>query len=336
VTAGCADPPTREQTDADVLVELDGARTATVTLEANDIRGFLSLSPVAVPRGGPPTLPTTTTEPPPPTPEQIAQMQAAFARGFQHQHQDITTDIRAPRTTLADIGDALAPGAVVTTVRRTPNRIVGTLRFPHPLRSPSRVHPAALARALGRGGLARHATVWVGICIPSSQGRWSRTPDAFDRTLGCAGWVPDRRASTVGVLDPDSRRSPTFWPIAALITVALGLVALGVARGRAGRRRWYAPAAVALAIVGIVATVNLIRIASAANALDEDFVTHVDRSTVGGARNFTGPGVVLVIIGLGEAAWFATDRDRHLHHLRRQSAFADDQPENRSLRGSSV
>ena len=90
-----------------------------------------------------------------------------------------------------------------------------------------------------------------------------------------------------------------------------------------------------LALTALVAAVALFRLGRIADDLPDTFATKIDGQVVTQSHLLIGPGVLLGIIGLGAAAWFATDRDRYRHHVRRPSPF-DDQPEKRSLRGSSV
>lgn len=130
----------------------------------------------------------------------------------------------------------------------------GDSAFPR-LASTVQVVPAGVVRALNRGGVPRSDPIWVGVCVALAHGDWVRTADTFDRDRGCAGWVPDRRAASVGVLSTESSIPVQTW-----MTVLFGLaiavvVGAGVVRARVRplnriRHLWLVPAVVFVTSIG--------------------------------------------------------------------------------------
>ena len=197
------EPTDTRATDADVLVELDGARTGP----RSHSKRTISASSRADRR-------TSGRADHDDRPSHDRRRRKRSPRSTTHSRgpdggapSDITTQVHDRRVAFAAIGRALAPDAVVTTCASRPIGSWAPSGSPHRCVDRCDSHPRRWPGPSHRGGLSRDATVWVGVCIPETRGHWLRTPDAYDRLRGCAGWVPDCRAATVGVLVPGAHTS---------------------------------------------------------------------------------------------------------------------------------
>ncbi len=242
LTACGTDTRPRTRADESVLIEITGAHTAKVTVQANQWSFF---SQSIEPRGGPST---TTTSSHPLTDQEQADVILTFG-------QDRVTGISRPRATLVAVGDLIAHDTVVTKLENLPERLTATLHFAR-IAPTVRVRPAAVVRAVDRGSAEPVGAIWVGVCIKPTQGRWATTSDTFDRSRGCAGWVPDPHAVSVGVLHSESSTASETWMIGLLGLGAVLVLVAAVVRARVRplariRWLWAVPAAVFVAALAI-------------------------------------------------------------------------------------
>ena len=94
------------------------------------------------------------------------------------------------------------------------------------------------------------------MCVKPTLGRWVTTSDTYDRSRGCAGWVPDPRATSVGVLRTQSSIASETWMIGLLGLGAVILAAVAVVRWRVRplsriRSLWLIPAVVLVGAIAI-------------------------------------------------------------------------------------
>ncbi len=195
--------------------------------------------------------------------------------------------------------------------------VTAKVRFPR-LASTVRVEPTAVVRALNRGGVPRPDPIWVGVCVAPGHGGWVRTADTFDRDRGCAGWVPDRRAASVGVLSTESSIPFQTW-MTVLFGLAIAvLIAAAVVRARVRpliriRHLWLVPVVVFVtSIGGLVVLASLER--STSRVLDV-FGSTVELSAHDFAVSSAKYIVLLVVAAVVTIVWTlsqpdAVDRDR--------------------------
>ncbi len=313
VLSGCSDPPTRERTPFSALIEITDATTARVTIQSNEEPFFFVSTPS--PRGAPPTLiaPSTTAT----RPLTHEELNALLAEGVKHLGEAPSLELAHPTVTVAEVARVVADGAEVTTLEQVGNVVTATVRFPR-LASTVKVVPAAVVRALNRGGVPRSSPIWVGVCVAPAHGDWVRTADTFDRDRGCAGWVPDRRAASVGVLSTESSIPFQTW-MTVLFGLAIAvLIAAAVARARVRplnrvRHLWLVP--VAVLGVSIVGGVVLWRVERSASKAQEVFGSNLEDAV----HDFAVSGVTfafaLIVAALITTVWTlsqpdAVDHDR--------------------------
>lgn len=255
-----------------MLIEITDSTTARVTVQANR-RSFFNETPT--PRGAPPTsIPAVTTSTRPLTRQD-------FIAILDHMDDKPTLDVSHPGLTIAAVAHVIADHAVIGRIRNRSDRITATLRFAH-LGPTMRFEPAAVVRALNRGGVDPNAPIWVGVCIASAHGEWVSATDAFDLHRGCAGWVPDRRAHSIGVLHAESTIPIEAWMTALLGLATVFLVTICIVRVRVGplhrvRKLWLG--SLAILAVTITADVILITLARATSELHDVFGTTLENST---------------------------------------------------------
>ncbi len=250
LTACGGDTRPRIRADESVLIEITGPHTAKVTVQANR-HDFLTRS--ISPRGGPSTTSTSTTATSQPLTEE--QQSEAFQGFISSLNDERVTGITRPRATMVRVGNVIASDAVVTRIENLPRRLTARLHFAR-LVPALRLRPASVVRVIDHGSAEPPGSVWVGVCVKPTQGRWTTTSDTFNQSRGCAGWVPDPQAESLGVLRTESSVASETWMIALLVLGSVILAAVAVVRGRVRplsriRSLWLIPAAVLVGAVAI-------------------------------------------------------------------------------------